>query len=166
MLRTHRSLEGLLYNPLRKMMKIFLLFHFNGAPVECKLQSKTDVLGEKPVPLPLCPTQIPHGPTRDRTAVRGRRLTACAMARPSSELRRILHLFVHVWITFHIYVYPLQGAETSRDGKSFSANHEIPRILWNLNVHYRVHNSPPFVPVLRQINASWIHIIQSKLNFF
>jgi hypothetical protein len=35
--------------------------------------------GEKPVPVPLCPPQIPHGLTRDRTwasAVRGWRLTA------------------------------------------------------------------------------------------
>jgi hypothetical protein len=35
---------------------------------------KTEVLGEKPVQVPLCPPQIPHGPTRDRnraSAVRG-----------------------------------------------------------------------------------------------
>jgi hypothetical protein len=35
--------------------------------------------------VPLCPPQIPHGATRDRTqasAVRGQRLTAWAMARP------------------------------------------------------------------------------------
>jgi hypothetical protein len=35
--------------------------------------------GKKPVPVLLCPTQIPHGLTQDRTwasAVRGRRLTA------------------------------------------------------------------------------------------
>jgi hypothetical protein len=41
--------------------------------------------GKKPVPMPLCPPQIPHGLTRDRTrasAVRGRQQTAWAMARP------------------------------------------------------------------------------------
>jgi hypothetical protein len=40
---------------------------------------------EKPVPVPLCPPQIPHGLTRARTrasAMRGRRLTTWAMARP------------------------------------------------------------------------------------
>jgi hypothetical protein len=45
----------------------------------------------KPVPVSLCPPQIPHGPTRDRTrssAVRGWRLTAWAMARPHSEFKR------------------------------------------------------------------------------
>jgi hypothetical protein len=42
------------------------------------LQGKTEELGEKPVPVPLCPPQILHGLTRARTrasAVTGRRLT-------------------------------------------------------------------------------------------
>jgi hypothetical protein len=50
------------------------------------LQGKTEELGEKPIPVPLFPPQIPHGLTRPRTrasAVRGRRLTTCAMARQS-----------------------------------------------------------------------------------
>jgi hypothetical protein len=43
------------------------------------LQGKAEELGEKPVTVPLCPPQFPHGLTRVRTrdsAVRGRRLTA------------------------------------------------------------------------------------------
>jgi hypothetical protein len=51
-----------------------------------KLTGETEVFWEKPVPVPLCPPEIPHGRTRDRTrasAVGGRRLTSCAMARPS-----------------------------------------------------------------------------------
>jgi hypothetical protein len=38
------------------------------------LTGETEELGEKPVPVPLCPPQIPHGLTRARTrasAVRG-----------------------------------------------------------------------------------------------
>jgi hypothetical protein len=44
--------------------------------------------GKKPVPVPLCPPQIPRGLTLDRTrasAVGGRRLTAWAMARPALD---------------------------------------------------------------------------------
>ena len=33
-----------------------------------------------------------------------------------------------------------------------SANHEIPRILWNLMVHCHVHKGPPPAPIPRQIN--------------
>jgi hypothetical protein len=51
-------------------------------------QGKTKELGEKPVPVPLCPPKIPHGSTRARTrasAVRGQRLTAWGMARPRRQ---------------------------------------------------------------------------------
>jgi hypothetical protein len=49
------------------------------------LTGKIEELGEKPVPVPLCSTQISHGLTRERTlasAVRGRRLAVWAMAQP------------------------------------------------------------------------------------
>jgi hypothetical protein len=80
---------GLLCNPMMKMMIIFCPFPSNGEPVEWNWQGKTEELGEKPVPVPLCPPQIPHGLTRDRTrasAMGGRRLTAWAMARPVGDL--------------------------------------------------------------------------------
>jgi hypothetical protein len=35
----------------------------------------------------------------------------------------------------------------SWEANSFSASQEIPRILWNLEVHFRVHKSPPPVPL-------------------
>jgi hypothetical protein len=43
------------------------------------LTGKMEILGGKPVPVPLCVAQISHGLTRDRnraSAVRGRRLGA------------------------------------------------------------------------------------------
>jgi hypothetical protein len=76
---------------MKMMIIIFCRFPSNGAPVEWNWQGKTEELGEKPVPVPLCPPQIPHRLNRDRTrpsAVGGRRLTAWAMARPSSWLVR------------------------------------------------------------------------------
>jgi hypothetical protein len=79
---------GLLCNPVMKMTMIIIFCPFpsSGAPVEWNWQVKTEVLGEKPVPVPLCPPQIPHGLTQHRTQaseVGDRRLTAWAMARPS-----------------------------------------------------------------------------------
>jgi len=40
----------------------------------------------------------------------------------------------------------------SSDANSHSASQEIPRLLWNPNVHNRVHNSPSLVTILIQMN--------------
>jgi hypothetical protein len=54
---------GLLCNPVMKMISSFPVFPCNEAPGGRNWQEKTEVLGEKPVPVPLFPPQIPHGLT-------------------------------------------------------------------------------------------------------
>jgi hypothetical protein len=77
------------------------------AMVEGYCWGKTEEVRERPVPVLLCPPQIPHGLTRARTpasAVRGRWLTAWAMARPTLSHRityisltnRVTHWLTHI----------------------------------------------------------------------
>jgi hypothetical protein len=82
------------------------------ATVEWHWQGKTEELGEKPVSVLLCAPQIPHGLTRARTrasAVRGRRLTTWAVARPLQGIYSVL-------TESHKRLRQLQGKNKQKNG--------------------------------------------------
>jgi hypothetical protein len=51
----------------------------------------------------------------------------------------------------YLLTYSMQQS-LSWEANQFSASQEIPRILWNMKVHYLTHKRPPTVPILSQLD--------------
>jgi hypothetical protein len=66
--------------------------------------------------------------------------------KPIHFFLQLLPMYSHYLLTY------LMENSPSWEANQFAASQEIPRILWNPKVHYRIHKCPPPVSILSQLD--------------
>ena len=81
---------------------------------------------------------------------------------------QLLHIIIIIIIIIITYLLTYSMEQIpSWEVNRFSASQQIPPILWNPSVHYRIHKCPPPVPVLSHsnpVNAPTPHFLKIHLN--
>jgi hypothetical protein len=64
------------------------------------------------------------------------------------------------------FLHSLKELSPSREAANCAATLELPRILWNPKVQYRVHNNTPLVPILSQKNPVHTTLFYHSMTHF
>jgi len=74
--------------------------------------------------------------------------------------------YLHTYSVTYLFTDSMEQS-LSWEANVFSANQEIPRILLNPKVHYRIHKFPPPVPTLSRLDSFYAptsHYLKTHLN--
>jgi len=95
----------------------------------------------------------------------GKRLPHLPVNEPRTSSSQSIHytdqtILFNTWarvnrISAYLLTYSMEQIP-SWEANRFSVSQEIPRILWNPKVHYRIHKCPPPVPILNQLEP--VHV--------